>query len=81
MRSSTPLNMFQPTRRMMVPVPKEDQSAHTISQRLRQWRRIPPELVPLGIVVGVAVAFGAYSLGTKLMDKQMRLSRQNRGHD
>ncbi|KFY30982.1 hypothetical protein V493_01509 [Pseudogymnoascus sp. VKM F-4281 (FW-2241)] len=60
---------------------KEDQSAHTISQRLRQWKRIPPELVPLGIVVGIAVAFGAYSLGAKLMDKQMRLSRQNRGHD
>jgi hypothetical protein len=33
----------------------------------------------LGIVVAVAVAFGGYSLGRKLVvDKQMRLSRQNR---
>lgn len=72
--------------------------AHTISQRLRQWRKIPPELVPLGmfisapeqhpglmlisnkgVVVGVAVGFAVYSLGRKfVVDKQMRLSRQNR---
>lgn len=39
-------------------------------------------LCPTGIVVGVAVLFGGYSLGRKLIvDKQMRLSRQNRAHD
>ncbi|KAF7883285.1 hypothetical protein BOTCAL_0357g00110 [Botryotinia calthae] len=74
--------MFQPTKKMWSPVPKEEHSAHTISQRLRQWKKIPPELVPLGIVVGVAVGFAFYSLGRKLVvDKQMRLSRQNRGKE
>ncbi|KAH8811805.1 hypothetical protein F5884DRAFT_898176 [Xylogone sp. PMI_703] len=73
--------MFRPTRRMMMPIPKEEHSAHTISQRLRTLKRIPPELIPLGAVVGVAIVFAAYSMGRKLVvDKQMRLTRQNR-HD
>jgi len=63
----------------MRPVPKEEHSAHTVSQRLRRLRQIPPELIPLGIVVGIAVGFAVYSMGRKLVvDKQMRLSRQNR---
>ncbi|PQE25413.1 hypothetical protein CJF30_00000099 [Rutstroemia sp. NJR-2017a BBW] len=79
MHPSTSLRMFQPTKRMLSPVPVSSSSAHTISQRLRQWRKIPPELVPLGIVVGVAVGFAGYSLIRKLfVDKQMRLTRQNR---
>ncbi|KAA8565101.1 hypothetical protein MFRU_008g00920 [Monilinia fructicola] len=79
MHPTAAVRMFQPTKKMWSPVPKEEHSAHTISQRLRQWRKIPPELVPLGIVVGVAVSFGVYSLGKKfIVDKQMRLSRQNR---
>jgi hypothetical protein len=60
-------------------------------------RKIPPELIPLGmpeystiiaginadgfigIVVGIAVGAAFYSMGRKLVvDKQMRLSRQNR---
>ena len=71
--------------------------AHTISQRLRTLRKIPPELIPLGtvyfcslargsninivsgIVVGIAVGAAFYSMGRKLVvDKQMRLARQNR---
>lgn len=73
-------------------------TAHTISQRLRSLKKIPPELIPLGmndrlvlqalsysidifvgIVVGIAVGAAAYSMGRKLVvDKQMRLTRQNR---
>jgi len=79
MRPTAAVRMFQPTRRMMAPMPKEDQSAHTISQRLRTLKRIPPELIPLGAVVLVAVGAAFYSLGNKLVsDKQMRLVRQNR---
>ncbi|RPB13504.1 hypothetical protein P167DRAFT_534864 [Morchella conica CCBAS932] len=26
--------------------------AHTISQRLRQLKKVPPELIPLGVVIG-----------------------------
>jgi hypothetical protein len=60
-------------------MPKEEHSAHTISQRLRTLRKIPPELIPLGIVVGIAVGAAFYSMGRKLVvDKQMRLARQNR---
>ncbi|KAH8796594.1 hypothetical protein V8E51_005898 [Hyaloscypha variabilis] len=78
MQPSIALRMFQPTKRMMA-VPKEEQSAHTISQRLRTLKRIPPELIPLGIVVGIAVGFAGYSMARKLVvDKQIRLSRQNR---
>ncbi|KAF4635712.1 hypothetical protein G7Y89_g2368 [Cudoniella acicularis] len=79
MQPTTALKMFQPTKRMMRPVPKEEHSAHTISQRLRTLKKIPPELIPLGIVVGVAVGFAGYSMARKLVvDKQMRLTRQNR---
>ncbi|CZS98615.1 uncharacterized protein RAG0_07270 [Rhynchosporium agropyri] len=71
--------MFRPTRRMMAGQPSEEHRAHTITQRLRTLRKIPPELIPLGIVVGVAVGFAGYSIVRKLfVDKQMRLSRQNR---
>ncbi|KAI0020404.1 hypothetical protein F4780DRAFT_779528 [Xylariomycetidae sp. FL0641] len=70
---------MMPTRRMMTPVPKEDQSAHTISQRLRKLRSIPAELIPLGVVVGFAVFAAGYSCTRKFMvDKNLRLSRQNR---
>jgi len=79
MKTVNPFGMFQPTKKLMMPVPKEEHSAHTISQRLRTLRRIPPELVPLGIVVGVAVGAAIYSMGRKLVvDKQIRLVRQNR---
>ncbi|KAI0484159.1 hypothetical protein GGR56DRAFT_668744 [Xylariaceae sp. FL0804] len=66
-----------PTKRMMRPVPKEDQAAHTVSQRLRKLRQIPAELIPLGVVVGFAVCAGVYSLTRKLWtDKTLRLHRQ-----
>ncbi|OCK88645.1 uncharacterized protein K441DRAFT_587638 [Cenococcum geophilum 1.58] len=64
----------QSTMRMRRPVPKEEHSAHTISQRLRTLRKIPPELIPLGIV---AVGAAFFSMGRKLYtDKQLRLTRQ-----
>ncbi|TVY13847.1 hypothetical protein LARI1_G006564 [Lachnellula arida] len=79
MQPTLALRMFRPTMRMMRPIPKEEHSAHTISQRLRALKRIPPELIPLGVVVGVAVGAAFYSLGRKLVvDKTMRLNRQNK---
>ncbi|KAJ5826227.1 hypothetical protein N7474_003365 [Penicillium riverlandense] len=73
---------MQATRPMFHPAPKENQSApetaHTISQRLRTLKRIPPELIPLGLVLGVAVVAAVYSSGHKLMtDKTLRLSRNS----
>ncbi|KAJ8125283.1 hypothetical protein O1611_g8357 [Lasiodiplodia mahajangana] len=67
-----------PTKRMMR-LPKEDQSAHTVSQRLRKLRQIPAELIPLGVVVGFAVFAAGYSSFRKFfVDKNLRLGRQNR---
>lgn len=65
-----------PTQRLMRPVPKEEHSAHTISQRLRTLKKIPPELIPLGVVIGVALAAAGYSITRKLYtDRTLRLTR------
>ncbi|PKY01661.1 hypothetical protein P168DRAFT_329598 [Aspergillus campestris IBT 28561] len=67
---------MQPTRAYAFPTPKENQSAHTISQRLRTLKRVPPELIPLGLVLGVAVGAAIYASSHKLLtDKTLRLSR------
>ncbi|KAJ9665576.1 hypothetical protein H2201_004267 [Coniosporium apollinis] len=72
---------MKPTARMMRPVPKEEHSAHTISQRIRTLKKIPPELIPLGVVLAIAVGFACFSIVRKLyVDKSLRLSRA-RGHN
>ncbi|PWY89567.1 hypothetical protein BO94DRAFT_623557 [Aspergillus sclerotioniger CBS 115572] len=69
---------MQASRPFAFPAPKENHSAHTISQRLRTLKRIPPELIPLGLVLGVAVGAAIYSSSKKLMtDKTLRLYRNN----
>jgi len=61
------------------PMPKEEHSAHTISQRLRQFKKVPPELIPLGVVLGIAIGAAFYSMGNKLFsDKTLRLTRSQR---
>jgi hypothetical protein len=56
-------------------------TAHTISQRLRTLKKIPPELIPLGIVLAVAVGAACYSLIRHLIvDKTLRLSRTGKQH-
>ncbi|KAG7285252.1 hypothetical protein NEMBOFW57_009873 [Staphylotrichum longicolle] len=65
------LRMFRPTARMMRPIP-----------RLRRLKQIPPELLPLGVVVAFAVSAAIYSSTRHLMvDKTIRLKRQNRAAD
>ncbi|EWG43494.1 hypothetical protein FVEG_04936 [Fusarium verticillioides 7600] len=77
MRSTAALRMFRQTPRMLRPVPKEDQAGHTISQRLRKLKQIPPELYPLAVVVGFALGAAGYSISRKfLVDKNLRLARQ-----
>ncbi|KAF2866102.1 hypothetical protein BDV95DRAFT_611974 [Massariosphaeria phaeospora] len=76
----TPQLYLRQTARMMK-TPKEDHGAHTISQRLRQLKKIPAELIPLGIVLAVAIGAAFYSLGRKLVvDKSLRLKRQSVNH-
>ncbi|CAK7564349.1 MAG: hypothetical protein SEPTF4163_002238 [Sporothrix epigloea] len=73
------LQAFRPTLRMMRPVPKEEQAAHTITQRLRRLRNIPAELLPLGVVVGFALFAAGYSIVRHfVVDSNIRLRRQNR---
>ncbi|KAF2115595.1 hypothetical protein BDV96DRAFT_599180 [Lophiotrema nucula] len=81
----TRMMFMQPTRMlglrqtavMRSPVPKDSHQAHTISQRIRQLKKIPAELIPLGIVLLIAVGAAAFSLVRKLMvDKTLRLKRQ-----
>ncbi|PGH05205.1 hypothetical protein GX51_03104 [Blastomyces parvus] len=75
MFATRPLRM-QVTRPRLGPLPKEDLSAHTVSQRLRTLKKIPPELLPLGVVLVVALGAGAYSIIHKFRsDKTLRLSR------
>ncbi|KAJ6008450.1 hypothetical protein N7540_012426 [Penicillium herquei] len=69
---------MQPSRAFFNPAPKEAQSAHTISQRLRMIKKCPPELIPLGIVLGVALGAAFYASTKKLMtDKTLRLYRNS----
>ncbi|KAK5132051.1 hypothetical protein LTR08_000388 [Meristemomyces frigidus] len=67
---------FRTTSRAMKPMPKQEQSAHTISQRIRSLKRIPPELIPLIVVLAAAIGAAGYSLGRKLfVDGTLRLHR------
>ncbi|KXL43138.1 hypothetical protein M433DRAFT_81912 [Acidomyces richmondensis BFW] len=71
------IRSFRTTNVKRSPVPKEEQAAHTISQRLRGIRKVPPELIPLGIVLATAVLAGVFSLGRSLFrDKTLRLHRR-----
>ncbi|KAF2839648.1 hypothetical protein M501DRAFT_1015743 [Patellaria atrata CBS 101060] len=68
---------MQPTRNLLRPVPKEEHSAHTISQRIRTLKKIPPELIPLGIVLAAAIAAAIFASIRKFYtDKTLRLTRQ-----
>lgn len=78
--SRAALKAFRPTYRMMAPVPKDAQSGHTITQRLRRLSKIPAELIPLGVVVGFAVFAAGYSCVRHfVVDSTIRTKRQNRG--
>ncbi|KAJ5133597.1 hypothetical protein N7526_004962 [Penicillium atrosanguineum] len=65
---------MQPSRAFYSPAPKEAHSAHTISQRLRQLRKVPPGVDPSRVAIGAAV----YASSKKLMsDKTLRLYRNS----
>ncbi|KPI40623.1 uncharacterized protein AB675_10565 [Cyphellophora attinorum] len=63
--------------RSMFRAKEEDHSAHTITQRLKSLKKIPPELLPLGDVISFALFAAAFAMGRKLIyDKTLRLSPQ-----
>ncbi|KIW77369.1 hypothetical protein Z517_09815 [Fonsecaea pedrosoi CBS 271.37] len=52
---------------------EDDQSAHTITQRIRMLKRIPPELLPLGVVISYVYPF--------LMNLEAQLSKNTGSRD
>ncbi|KIW58517.1 hypothetical protein PV05_03028 [Exophiala xenobiotica] len=76
----TPLRQARPfhNSRAMFRTKEDDQSAHTITQRLRSLKRIPPELIPLGVVILFAVFAAVFAMTRKLMtDKTLRLHKSS----
>ncbi|KAI1612898.1 hypothetical protein EDD37DRAFT_648417 [Exophiala viscosa] len=62
--------------RTMLRSKEDDQSAHTITQRIRSLKKVPPELIPLGIVILFALFAAAFAMSKKLLtDKTLRLHR------
>ncbi|KAF2668776.1 hypothetical protein BT63DRAFT_426043 [Microthyrium microscopicum] len=78
LKAQTRLLSMRPTGRTMRE--KEDENrAHTVTQRLGQWRKIPVELYPIGVVLAIAIAAAIYSLFAKLRnDKTLRLWRKGK---
>ncbi|KAJ5478781.1 NADH-ubiquinone reductase complex 1 MLRQ subunit [Penicillium desertorum] len=78
---------MQPTRAFYFPTPKEQQSAIELTTRLQPTLSpsvcvsssvCPPELLPIGFVLAVAIGAAIYSSGKKLMtDKTLRLYRNS----
>lgn len=68
---------FQPPKsRLLTPSPS---AGHTVSQRLRKLKSIPPELIPLGVVLAAAIFAAGYSMVNKLFsDKTLRLTRRGK---
>ncbi|WPH03393.1 Hypothetical protein R9X50_00627200 [Acrodontium crateriforme] len=76
LRTQSARRMFQTSSKRMA-VPKEEHAAHTISQRIRTLKKIPPELIPLGVVLFAAIAAAGYSIIRKFYtDRTLRLYRQ-----
>lgn len=75
----TKSTMMRPTNNLRSSAPHEEQAAHYVSQRLARLRQIPPELIPLGVVVAFAIFAAGYSIVRKfVVDKNLRLTRQGR---
>ncbi|KIW26046.1 uncharacterized protein PV07_09175 [Cladophialophora immunda] len=67
--------------RTMFRTKEDDQSAHTITQRIRMLKRIPPELLPLGVVISFALFAACFAMARKLMtDRTLRLQRSSQKH-
>ncbi|KAF2765506.1 hypothetical protein EJ03DRAFT_279897 [Teratosphaeria nubilosa] len=82
MRAQQAVRTFRTTSLRKSPVPVGSLLAHTVSQRLRSLKKIPPELIPLGVVLCAAVFAAVYSLTRKLYtDKTLRLYRQGKQAD
>ncbi|EXJ54161.1 hypothetical protein A1O7_09498 [Cladophialophora yegresii CBS 114405] len=61
---------------------KASTNAHTITQRIRQLKKVPPELLPLGVVIAFALFAAFFAMGRKLWtDKTLRLQRSSQKHD
>ncbi|EXJ82635.1 hypothetical protein A1O3_06448 [Capronia epimyces CBS 606.96] len=62
--------------RVMFRAKANEQSAHTITQRIRSLKKVPPELLPLGVVILFALFAAGFAMTRKLLtDKTLRLHK------
>jgi len=60
----------------MLRTKEDDHAAHTITQRIRSLKKVPPELLPLGVVILFALFAAFFAMGRKLFtDKTLRLHK------
>jgi len=65
----------------MLRVKEDEHSAHTVTGRLRTLKKIPPELLPLGVVIAFALFAACFAMGKKLLtDKTLRLHKSGKNH-
>ncbi|OLL21823.1 hypothetical protein NEOLI_001040, partial [Neolecta irregularis DAH-3] len=53
---------------------KKLDTARTISHRLAQLRKVPAELIPLAVVLGLGIGAAIFALGHKLLYDDLRLT-------
>ncbi|THZ04242.1 hypothetical protein D6C93_02567 [Aureobasidium pullulans] len=75
--SKTPTRFIHSTPKLLQAAAREEQAAHTASQRVRYWiKSLPVETYPLFVVCGFSLSFGVYSfVRPALQDPTLRLKR------
>ncbi|THZ69498.1 hypothetical protein D6C85_06673 [Aureobasidium pullulans] len=75
--SKTPTRLIHSTPKLLQAAAREEQAAHTASQRVRYWiKSLPVETYPLFVVCGFSLSFGVYSfVRPALQDPTLRLKR------
>ncbi|CAD0057726.1 unnamed protein product, partial [Aureobasidium pullulans] len=73
----TPTRLIHSTPKLLQAAAREEQAAHTASQRVRYWiKSLPVETYPLFVVCGFSLSFGVYSfVRPALQDPTLRLKR------
>ncbi|KAI5236362.1 hypothetical protein E4T43_08669 [Aureobasidium subglaciale] len=76
-RATTTKRLIRSTPRLLQAAAREEQAAHTATQRVRYWiRSLPVETYPLFVVMGFSLSFGIYSfVRPALQDPTLRLKR------
>ncbi|CAD0093174.1 unnamed protein product [Aureobasidium vineae] len=76
-RATASRRCIHSTPRLLQAAAREEQAAHTATQRVRYWiKSLPIETYPLFVVMGFSLSFGIYSfVRPALQDPTLRLKR------